>query len=309
MIIDKIESRELFTLDAGGIDLRGTYHKPDEARARYVGATGKHRTGIVFANALSTPRSGNGDSVVYWASAFAGLGYPSFRLDLPGLGDSRGEIPNDLIAFIYQGGYSLVFARKLNELAERYNVAEFVIAGHCTGSTNAVYAASENAMCKGLILLDPYFSSPRAISGKIPPAVMHWVRKNRAGVLLRATYDRLREVPIAIRERFSSRESGLDFIFRWKSVASTGMPILVFRAPRPQALGGDKPNPSSVDYLDHLSSLTRGRSRLTIHEIEGSDHSFANLNGRTKVLAYSESWLNRHFSMAEEPASALVASN
>src|SRR6202034_2178754 len=56
--------------------------------------------GVLFLNPLSTPRALIGDTAVYWASSFAAQGYPSLRIDLPGLGDSYGELPKDLLTFI-----------------------------------------------------------------------------------------------------------------------------------------------------------------------------------------------------------------
>jgi len=45
------------------------------------------------------PRAATGDSAVYWR-AFARRGYPTFRFDLPGLGDSDGQTSTDLLEFI-----------------------------------------------------------------------------------------------------------------------------------------------------------------------------------------------------------------
>ena len=295
MIVDSTGLRELITLGDDGVDVRGTHHKLSESETCGIGATYKNRTGIVFANALSTPRSATGDSAVYWASSCAALGYPSFRFDLPGLGDSYGELPNDLHTFIYEGGYTLLFARKIAELVERFNLSRVVVFGHCTGATNAIYAACENSACKGLILLDPYFISPRAVTSKLPPAIVHWARKSRLGELLRAGYDRLRELPLALRKNQLPQNANFGLISRWKKLASKGIPILVLRAPRPKALGSSKLRSGTFDYLQYIHSFTRDPYLLTIGEIEGTDHSFANPLGKAAVCAYSEDWLMEHF--------------
>ncbi len=99
-----IEGRELITLDGRGVLLRGTFHRPRGSSSdSEPGASTRNRIGIVFLNSLSLPRAATGDSAVYWAESFADCGYPSFRLDLPGLGDTAGDIPLG-VAQLYQCG-------------------------------------------------------------------------------------------------------------------------------------------------------------------------------------------------------------
>jgi pimeloyl-ACP methyl ester carboxylesterase len=295
MIVKSTGLRELITLDGNGIELQGTYHKPSDGETRAGSPTDKNCTGIVFVNALSTPRTATGDSAVYWASSYAALGYPSFRFDLPGLGDSWGEIPNDLHSFINGGGYASVLSQKIGELVERFCLPRVLLFGHCAGATNAIYAASECAECKGLILLDPYFNLPKAITATLRPEFVHWARKSKIGEVLRASYDRLREIPIALRKNPLPQNANFGLISRWKKLASKGIPILVLRAPQPKALGSGKLRSGTFDYLQHIHSLTRGTNQLTVMEIESTDHSFANPVGRATVRKYSETWLGEHF--------------
>ena len=70
MISSTLETRELVTLDGGGVLLHGTYHKVTGKAAN--GAAGSTKNiGVLFLNALSTPRSLIGESGVYWATSFA----------------------------------------------------------------------------------------------------------------------------------------------------------------------------------------------------------------------------------------------
>ena len=156
MISDKVEMRELITLGGGGVLLRGTHHKAAGRATNEAGDSDK-RVGVLFLNPLSSPRSLIGDSAVYWATSFAARGYPAFRIDLPGLGDSYGKLPNDLLTFINEGGYAAITASKIKELVQRFGLSGIVIYGHCAGATSAIYAASECKECKGLIVTDPYF--------------------------------------------------------------------------------------------------------------------------------------------------------
>ena len=67
---------------------------------------------MLFLNPLSTPRALIGDSAVYWANSFAAQGYPSLRIDLPGLGDSYGKVAKDLLTFINEAGFAAIAAAK-----------------------------------------------------------------------------------------------------------------------------------------------------------------------------------------------------
>ena len=82
-----IADRELVALDGDGVLMRGTYHKPRAAG----GAAIRLLPGIMFLNSLLTPRAAFGDTAVRWAESFARRGYPCFRFDLPGQGDSDGK--------------------------------------------------------------------------------------------------------------------------------------------------------------------------------------------------------------------------
>jgi pimeloyl-ACP methyl ester carboxylesterase len=294
MISNKVGTRELIALDGNGVLLHGTYHK---AAANGAAASTKNM-GVMFLNALSTPRSLIGDSGVYWATAFAANGYPSFRFDLPGLGDSYGEIPNDLLKFTNEGGWAAHASSKVMELVDTQGLPGVVMFGHCAGATTAIYAASACKECKGLILMDPYFSLPRALAPALRPGLVLWVRRSRTGAVIRATYDRVRELRGAFRKETLPANANVKLISRVKQVVSTGLPILVLKAPQPPVLGNSKLQGGSFDYLAYITSLAVRGDQFTIGTIEDTDHSFSNRAGRKAVRQLSETWLDKYFPVA-----------
>jgi pimeloyl-ACP methyl ester carboxylesterase len=290
MICDKVGSRELITLGGDGVLLRGTYHKTT-GKAANSGSS----VGVVFLSALASPRSLTADSAVFWANAFADRGYPSFRIDLPGIGDSYGETPNDLLGFVNDGGFASITAVKVKELVQTFGLSGAVMFGHCAGATNAIYAASESKECRGLVLMDPYFNLPKSLTSKISPELVHWARRSSLGAVIRATYDRLREFPGALRTDELPADANVAFINRWKKVVSSGIPILILKSPQAVALGSQKLRSGGFDYLGYITSFAVSSEQFTIRTLDETDHSFANRLGRLAVQHHTEVWLGDRF--------------
>ena len=293
MICDKLETRQLITLGADGILVRGTYH---DVPLNTTGTTSaEKKIGVLFLNPLSTPRTFIGDSAVYWASSFAAQGYPSLRIDMPGLGDSYGEVAKDLVTFINNAGFAAVVASRVKESSESFGLVGVVIYGHCAGATTAIYAASTCKECKGLIITDPYFNATNVLTPKLSPGMVHWARRTKVGELLRAAYARIRE---ARKKRGNGRLPGnanVNLVAHWKQLVSSGLPILVFKSGEPAALGSSKLRAGAFDYLEHITSFAGHRSRLSLRTIEGTNHSFADRVGRAAIQEHSEAWLLEHF--------------
>jgi pimeloyl-ACP methyl ester carboxylesterase len=294
MIGDKIDTRQLITLGADGILVRGTYHGvpgrvEDGSRPR-----GKN-IGGAFLNPLSTPRALIGDSAVCWASSFAAQGYPSLRFDLPGLGDSYGEVPKDLVTFINEAGFAAIAASKIREFAKTFDLSGVVIYGHCAGAVTAVYAASECNECKGLIITDPYFNAANMLTPKLSPGMVDWARRSKVGEVLRAVYVRIREARKKQDNGTLPGNANVRLVSHWKKIVSSGLPILVFKSGEPAALGSGKLRAGSFDYLEHITSFAGNRSRLSVKTIEGTNHSFADRVGRAAIQEHAEAWLNEYF--------------
>jgi hypothetical protein len=117
---EMVETRELIMLDGHGVIIRGTYHKAhDDNPDTQLNLLRRDRVGVVFLNGLTATRAGHGDAVVYWADSLAERGYPSFRLDLPGHGDSEGDPPTEWLGLINMGGYASIASATIRELVGR----------------------------------------------------------------------------------------------------------------------------------------------------------------------------------------------
>lgn len=284
-----IETRQLLTLKQSDIIVQATCHWPAD------GQEVKGKTGVIFLNGLAATRAGYGDAAVYWADHFAHLGYPSFRLDLPGYGDSAGPIPDDWLDHINRGGYGSIVSAKIRELLGRFKLSGVVIVGHCAGTVSAIFAAASNRDCHGLILLDPYFDFRQAsLQPKLRTQLSLWAAKSRFGGALSKSVKYIRNGRFLREANGLPENANVPLLRRWKDVTSAGLPVLMLRAP---GLGTDRTNSHvrEFDYLEHACSLAGSRSRVTMRTVSGANHSFANAVGRSTVHQLCEGWLTAYF--------------
>jgi hypothetical protein len=143
--------------------------------------------------------------------------------------------------------------------------------------------------------MDPYFNLPKSLTSKLRPELVHWARRSKVGAIVRATYDRIREAPSALRKGALPANANFAFVSRWKKVVSNGLPILILKSPEPAALGSSRLRSGTFDYLGHITSFAVGSNQITIKTIEDTDHSFANRAGRLAVRQHTETWLGEYF--------------
>ncbi|TQF11388.1 hypothetical protein FJV41_34380, partial [Myxococcus llanfairpwllgwyngyllgogerychwyrndrobwllllantysiliogogogochensis] len=145
--------RELIQLDVKGHRLWGTFHPP---------ATGTRRSvGVLFLNPGHVPRSGHGGLSVLAAERLSARGFPCFRVDLPGLGDSDGTLPettSELYQLVCKGGFVEVASAVREELQRRYGLEGMLMGGLCGAATTALYLADrEPEGVRGLFMFEPEF--------------------------------------------------------------------------------------------------------------------------------------------------------
>jgi pimeloyl-ACP methyl ester carboxylesterase len=304
------ETREVITVCAGELRLRGTYHKPlDEKRDSSPDPEAEKRVGVLFMSAGVSPRAAPGDSAIYWADSLAKCGYPSFRFDLPGLGDSDTDPSTERIDFdslVNDGAYGRVVSGIANHLVDRFNLKGVVAIGHCAGAVTALYAAAANEHIKGLVLLDPYFHVQQESS--VQSALLRWqlgiVKKlvgdrpeqselRDMGVKLlsciRNIYGRLKPIHQLVRRKTLPSNANLPLIRCWNQLASTEVRMLVLRS------HSSTPKSGEFDYIYDLRPPSERDCRFSVKLIEGATHSFAERCGKDAVLKYAEQWLSTCF--------------
>jgi pimeloyl-ACP methyl ester carboxylesterase len=299
-----IETRQLFVLDGSDVLIRGTYHKAysDNSGAQQNLAAGD-RPGVVFLNSTSPTRAANGDAAVYLAESFAKFGYPSFRLDLPGFGDSEGDHPDDLLGFISRGGYASIVSTKVKELVARFNLSGVIIVGHCAGAVSALFTAAASGECRGLVLIGPFFHLTKPIRpAKIRRQLKLWALQSHLGQVCSNVFEFLNEIPLVPRGRELPRNTNFPLLRCWEKLASTGLPILFLKGPD-RKTSSTKPKVGEFDYLSYLLRVAGRRSQVFVKVTDGASNAFANHQGRAAVRQHAERWLNTCFPLIKHDES------
>ncbi len=291
-MVEAIETRELITVNVGESCLRGTYHRtPDHRSGSAIGWHEGKRTGVLFVNSGYAPRSGSADASAYWADSFAKCGYPSFRLDLPGMGDSDGVLPEkwlELSDLINGGHFSSFVSEAAKSLTESFHLSGVVIVGHCAGAISAIYAATASQHVKGIVALDPYFFQNDEERNVIRQEISHWVAHNKLAAQLSKVFGRWKQAKMLLQKNRLPANTNLRLIRCWKSLASAGLPMLVLNARGPS-------QSRDFDYFRYLQKSSGSGSRIVVKFIEGANHSFADAVGRPAVQRLAERWLKACF--------------
>lgn len=163
--------------------LVGVLTRPEVAAADLLS-----RPAVVLLNAGVIHRVGPSRIHVRLARRLAEMETTSFRLDLPGLGDSRGLGGSELLLDDALAGIKAAF-----DALERHGVADrFVVFGLCSGAAHAFAVATSDARVRGIVLADPpvVFPTWKSINLKRfrrfwRPSVWHGVVTGRYGPLTR----------------------------------------------------------------------------------------------------------------------------
>jgi len=290
--------RTCIQFNMGGQWLRGTCHEPPE--------TG--RVGLLFGNSGWLPRSGRGDLYAHLADALALDGYWAFRFDMPGLGDSDGDVPTnpaELFNMFQMGGHGPLTLWLAGELKRHYGLEKIILAGHCGSATSSIYAAllDNGGAVSGLMLMEiGFYAVPRealANPAQGQPVSPLRERFDRVRFLarrmalhapgrnvLRAIYRRSLRATEWLLKMDLPVNTNTKLIDAWRRVMDKNLPTLIIMARHPSA----KP---MFDFMSYLK--VPQRSGITSVTIEGTTHSLLEGNGAEVTRTSCARWLCKHF--------------
>lgn len=300
--------RTILTWRMLGERLVGTCHVPTPGRA--AGLSGAPSVGILLLNPGSAPRSGNSDLSACLGDRLALRGFPVFRFDLPGLGDSSGSTPLDLDAYwsaVVDGRNDEATVALVERIRNEFGVERVVVGGLCAATLPAVRAIGRaGTAAAGLILLEPSLNLtlrkiPVGMQGFASAAspgpaaaglggALSVVGLVRGGWFARATSP-LRTLLHSAAGRTTGRalprDANLPLIALWRASLDKGVHSLVVVA---AGHGTDR-------YVDRVlrSMPVRAQELVTCVRIPDTNHLFTSGAGRAGVLAAVDPWMTRNF--------------
>lgn len=302
---------------SGSVSLFGTYHPPQDGAATHAAGPGAGKPGVLFINFGQFDRAGPANLTVHLAERLAEHGYPVFRFDMPGLGDTAGDLPEHFETywqFVEQSGEVPWTCELVAALKQRFALPGLLLGGLCGGAMTSIFAAERlNGQVQGLLLLEPpiFLSRPPPAQGTatttglgydttpesraqadLEEGRLHkayrWVRTrasdSRCGGVLRRSRDKVGCVVAAFTSPRFPPNTNLCLIESWQKLGAAGMPMLVLCAPgaSQQIIRRD------ICRLNH-------RSRITIRDIARTNHLFTSGGGRQAVLDEVQHWTTANF--------------
>jgi len=294
--------REIISIAAEGTNLRATCHisAPEEAD-RGTRSRTQFPIGILFLNSGFHPRSAASDSSVHWADWLAQRGYPSIRLDLPGLGDSDGDLPSDVNAFlglVNTGSYAAVIAAAAKSVSERLGLARLVVVGHCAGAVSALFGAAAANEIRGVVLLSPYFHLEEEEASTLRSEFRALIPRVRIARYLSKTYDCLKWVRNKFQNNRLPPNANLGQLRCWNELTSSGVPTLVIR---PLPRNGRK---GDFDYVRYMQNK-HPKERIQLRQIPRTNHALVTGSGKEDVANQVAQWLDGWFPLTGEIKGAI----
>lgn len=281
--------RRPLVMESGGHELVGILDLP---------ATGGNR-GVIMVTGGPQYRVGSHRQFVLLARALAARGYPVFRFDYHGMGDSSGPFADFLEC--HDDIHTAIRAFR-----EETGADQVVVLGLCdAASANLMYLATENGV-DGLILINPWV---RSDAGLARAQLRHYYvrrvlstdfwRKVVSGEfrILRSLGDLAATVGKLVPRRGPSPDPSVttpagEQTRDFRELMLTGMSG--FAGPVLLILCGD--DLTADEFSDHVQRDRRWRKVLrrrnvTHRRLDGADHTFSRHEWRENVLDWILDWL------------------
>lgn len=302
--------RELMQLEVLGVRLCGTRHR--ESSSAPV-----RRPATLVLNFGDIRRAGPADLSAHLADELADRGYPAFRFDLPGLGDTPGELPEyqeTYWRFVESGGQSRWVCGLIDALKRRFAYEGFVVGGLCGGATTAIYTAEARpADVVGIFLLEPSVRRTAEVPGDQMPGQPRSTREVLVGYASE-TVARTRRwaesrpviapalgAAVALKRRFKPPVSGVDseapahgaalnekLMKSWSAVRAMHVPTLMIHAPRFARQICDAMVPNTCP------------PELEMIELEHTNHLLTSGNGKSRTIEIVSRWMQENIPLNRE---------
>jgi pimeloyl-ACP methyl ester carboxylesterase len=264
----------------------------------------------LFVNPGHTPRDGHGGLAAKACDRLAARGFPCFRFDLPGLGDTKGVLPevtSTLYTFVADGGFASMATELARKIHDRYKLEGIVMGGLCGAAVTGIYVADlDPDVIRALILLEPELYSggyaPPPQGGQDPQKPAGLIAKAKSKVfsywgwtlMLTGESPYARYVPLPREQIYNflmtSRElpriTNAVLVEAWQRVRVRRTPTLVVTAK-------GKLREHFFDRINHIALERIGMARMDHVRLEGTNHIFTTGGAIDRVIQLLEDWSER----------------
>jgi alpha-beta hydrolase superfamily lysophospholipase len=303
----RVALRETPLLFGAGGRLFGILTEPAEDPA------GRNRPVLCFLNVGANHHVGPHRMNVDLARDLASRGYPTFRLDAAGLGDS-GALPGNRENRIYTKDSVADVQSAMAILGKMRGASRFVLIGLCSGAYLAFHAALEDTRVVGQVLLSPYAFEWKE-GDPVAPTMRKPFRSTR--FYTRALLDRrvwlralrgdveLRGIAGALLERLQTQIDTALPSFAARLRGKVGPKNEVERAfgamcdrgvESMMVLSFDDGGVDMVaEYLGSDARKMGGRKNFSFKIVDGADHTFKTITSQTKLRDLLTNYVESRF--------------
>ena len=282
--------RQVMTIATAGQEFVGTWHFPMHA------GPGQADLAFLFFNAGHLPRDGHAGITTRAAEVLAQMGHHALRFDLPGLGDSPGQLPDktdDLFQMIHDGWFVESALALAGELRRRFEFRRLVLGGLCgAAGTSLLMAEREPDWVAGIIAIEIEFFYPVP---ELPLTPMQSLFSRAAWLRLLSGHSRyshtigslggpvLSAVGPLLLPSFADR----PLCHAFRAAVRRGIPMLVLAAEGKRR----------ATFYDQIKkALIRGNPpHLTDHMLAGTNHILTTGGAQAVALQHMQAWAVRHF--------------
>lgn len=307
--------RQILNIEVNHVGLVGTYHRPSPNAMPTPRAL---RPAVLLLNFGQVRRCGPGNLSADMADRLCRQGYPVFRFDMPGLGDTPGDLPayHETYWRSVESGEQVKWVCGLMAAIKRqFPTPGFILGGLCGGAlTGILVAERRRSSVLGLILMEPAVRRtpplcsegvPHAASSSLGLGAWRSLQRTLTSLVcrirlkasntkwfgtLRHGYRSTERMVCSLRGKQFPAMMNAPVILCWQRLEASKLPMLVMMAP-----GTDR------DFIKQAVFPGERRSRMICIDMDGTNHLFTAGDGKQVAIDVAAGWMSVNYPIGANP--------